>query len=358
MPQRGFGLVYRGRPDVQSALGCATAPESPVTVHSQIFQRGILLTLPSQRLLYQFGADASWQAVTSGSGEQGPAAAVPGATLTPGSTAGSDGAGPAFLAYWDSHPALRAAFGVALGPEQSSGGTVQAFANGQMLWIPGWVFVLEDGGRWLRFVDAWSPDAPPSANGPTEDDALSPGSTFRTLGAAPPLTSRADAPTGAQPSASAQVSCAPAALEGLWQRAERLGMPLGCPSGMAQAVGLVIQPFERGTLLWRADTAQIVALFPDGRSAVFADHWRVGDPVSAPGDVPPQGFFAPVRGFGLLWRNTPALRERLGWALRPEEGVAGTLLPTSDGLVLEAGPAAYALAPSGAWTSFLIAGRP
>ncbi|NIO68455.1 MAG: hypothetical protein GTN71_05260 [Anaerolineae bacterium] len=39
---------------------------------------------------------------------------------------------------------------------------------------------------------------------------------------------------------------------------------------------------------------------------------------------PPEGFYAPESGFGLVWRgdvsNSPGYRESLGWALAPEFG--------------------------------------
>ena len=39
---------------------------------------------------------------------------------------------------------------------------------------------------------------------------------------------------------------------------------------------------------------------------------------------PPEGFYAPESGFGLVWRgdvsNSPGYREKLGWALAPEFG--------------------------------------
>ena len=52
----------------------------------------------------------------------------------------------------------------------------------------------------------------------------------------------------------------------------------------------------------------------------YTDHFVEGDPESDPALVPPAGLYQPIRGFGLVWRATPQVRERLGWATAPEAG--------------------------------------
>jgi len=52
----------------------------------------------------------------------------------------------------------------------------------------------------------------------------------------------------------------------------------------------------------------------------FDDAFREGSPESDPRYAPPAGKQQPVRGFGLVWRANPGVREALGWALDKEQG--------------------------------------
>jgi hypothetical protein len=107
----------------------------------------------------------------------------------------------------------------------------------------------------------------------------------------------------------------------------------GCPDQPAVVAQTIAQHFERGLLLWRAvpDTygSQIYAFFGDGQWPAWNptnDQWRQGQPESDRALVPPAGFYQPVRGFGLFWRDANfnpagAARDRLGWALEPESAL-------------------------------------
>ena len=79
------------------------------------------------------------------------------------------------------------------------------------------------------------------------------------------------------------------------------------------------EPFERGRLIWREDTGEIIVLYDDGGYETYPDTWQEGDPVDIPG-TPPPGLYAPVRGFGHLYTSRPQVAERLGWATEPESG--------------------------------------
>jgi hypothetical protein len=106
--------------------------------------------------------------------------------------------------------------------------------------------------------------------------------------------------------------------------------PDGCPGEPPAYAHTIAQRFERGLLLWRSvpDSfgSQIYAFFDDGQWPQWNptnDRWHAGDPESDPTLVPPEGFYQPVRGFGLFWREAnfvPAgtARDRLGWAVEPE----------------------------------------
>jgi hypothetical protein len=72
----------------------------------------------------------------------------------------------------------------------------------------------------------------------------------------------------------------------------------------------------------------IYIFYTDGQRPFYElqpDPWEPGKPESDPTIDVPDGFYQPVRGFGLLWRNDEGLisnnvRERLGWAIEPEQG--------------------------------------
>jgi hypothetical protein len=91
-----------------------------------------------------------------------------------------------------------------------------------------------------------------------------------------------------------------------------------CPL-TSDAVSAAYQPFERGHMLWRADTRQILALYDAGNYEIYADTWDEGEPIPNVG-TPPPGAEAPLRGFGKLWANNPEVRDRLGWPLAAETG--------------------------------------
>jgi hypothetical protein len=91
------------------------------------------------------------------------------------------------------------------------------------------------------------------------------------------------------------------------------------------------QRFERGWMIWIEGLGRYVIL--ENEPLQEGDLRRrvtyVHDPLDVVRDTSeevtaPDGFYAPISGFGLLWRgdtaNRPAYREALGWALAPESG--------------------------------------
>jgi hypothetical protein len=96
-----------------------------------------------------------------------------------------------------------------------------------------------------------------------------------------------------------------------------------CPAGPAVFTGGAQQQFEHGVMLWVQAEDRIYVLFDDGqhpRWSAYADEWDEGEPAVDPGIEPPPGLQQPVRGFGLLWRREPTVRQRLGWATDQEHG--------------------------------------
>lgn len=97
-----------------------------------------------------------------------------------------------------------------------------------------------------------------------------------------------------------------------------------CPQDATLISAVAEQQFEHGVMIWVGDEARIYVLFNDTMYTdgwnVYEDLWQDGDLVEDPSIVPPVGFYQPRRGFGLVWREQPLVRDRLGWALASEVG--------------------------------------
>jgi heat shock protein HslJ len=81
--------------------------------------------------------------------------------------------------------------------------------------------------------------------------------------------------------------------------------------------------FQRGTMVWVGQRDAIFVLYDDGAHPkwdMFVDEYDEGDPAHDPAITPPEGLRQPIRGFGLVWRDHPEVRERLGWAIDREKG--------------------------------------
>ncbi len=129
--------------------------------------------------------------------------------------------------------------------------------------------------------------------------------------------------------------------------------PDECPRSDPLQTDGAEEHFERGVMLWSKAEDRIYVLFDDGQQpawVAYVDEWDEGEPESDPSIVPPPGLYQPVRGFGLVWRERPGVRDRLGWAVDPEWGYPMAIQRTSrpkynltyiralDGGVWELGP--------------------
>ena len=92
-----------------------------------------------------------------------------------------------------------------------------------------------------------------------------------------------------------------------------------CPIGPARTTTGAAERFEHGGQYWLAEPDEILVYWGAGEQA----HVRavpIGGP-ERPAEAPPPGLYAPVQGFGLVWRGLTALgdlRAVLGWATEPE----------------------------------------
>lgn len=104
-----------------------------------------------------------------------------------------------------------------------------------------------------------------------------------------------------------------------------------CPSGHAAASKAAHQLFERGAMIWRQGSGYIVLPFDPSTEQQQGIITFELDPLSIYRDTstaytPLSGLYAPVSGFGILWRGDNleeeghGLLNTLGWALAPEVG--------------------------------------
>ncbi len=96
------------------------------------------------------------------------------------------------------------------------------------------------------------------------------------------------------------------------------------PTPTFSQIQVAEQVFERGRMFWIQPRKQIWVLQQTepgrGKWLVYDDTFQEGEPEFDPTIIPPNGLYQPERGFGKLWRNTPELREALGFGVTPEFG--------------------------------------
>ncbi|HYO87248.1 MAG TPA: hypothetical protein VER79_01300 [Candidatus Limnocylindrales bacterium] len=101
-------------------------------------------------------------------------------------------------------------------------------------------------------------------------------------------------------------------------------LPPNFPTPVTAQISMAEQLFEGGRMFWLQPTGQIWVLHVtgEGRGAwtIYPDTFIDGEPESEPSLTPPAGLLQPDRGFGKLWREVPAVRDALGWAVTPEFG--------------------------------------
>ena len=100
--------------------------------------------------------------------------------------------------------------------------------------------------------------------------------------------------------------------------------PDGCPRSLPVAGQAVYQAFQNGYMVWIQAQDAIYVMFGDQqqpRWRVIRDEFDEGMAEDDPtfGDPPTEFTWRPRRGFGVLWRNDPAIRERIGWAVEEWE---------------------------------------
>lgn len=87
------------------------------------------------------------------------------------------------------------------------------------------------------------------------------------------------------------------------------------------------QPYERGFMIWRADTGEITAFFNNGQVTRFALSQYGPLPNNPLRPIP--GFIWPIFGFGKVWGNYSFVREGLGVPTGSEQGYTARITHNS-----------------------------
>jgi len=128
---------------------------------------------------------------------------------------------------------------------------------------------------------------------------------------------------------------------------------LGAASPGSRTVTLLEQSFQGGLAIWRSDTREIYVLRRDGQTwSEHPDTWRPGDAIAV--DVlPPPGALIPAAGFGTVWRSTPEIQSRLGWAVYEPRGSGGSIQTYEHGMVVWTPHGLiYVLSNDGRWRTY------
>ena len=139
----------------------------------------------------------------------------------------------------------------------------------------------------------------------------------------------------------------------LYNARQPLREQLGQPLPGSRTVTLLEQSFQGGLAIWRSDTREIYVLRREGGTWTrYQDQSRPGEKIAV--DVaPPPGALVPAGGFGALWRTSPEVKSRLGWAVYEPRGSGGTIQAFERGLVVWSPHGLlYVLTEDGNWRTF------
>jgi hypothetical protein len=99
------------------------------------------------------------------------------------------------------------------------------------------------------------------------------------------------------------------------------------PTETRQEIFIAHQSFEKGYMFWVQARKIVWVLIANptnpnvGEWYVYQDTFDEAVDKDDESIIAPDGKFVPKRGFGKLWRQTPGLRDALGWGITPEFGL-------------------------------------
>jgi hypothetical protein len=113
--------------------------------------------------------------------------------------------------------------------------------------------------------------------------------------------------------------------------------PTMCATGPATTAHMVQEGFERGRMLWNQSNGvyEVLTYQQTSTTGPIYSAFEFFDPLNVQGDssgsvgTPPPDLFAPINGFGSIWRgDVPGaswVRGAFGWAVTQESGYEATI---------------------------------
>jgi len=131
--------------------------------------------------------------------------------------------------------------------------------------------------------------------------------------------------------------------------------PASCPLSPPMSGQGVFQRFENGYMVWVGMQNAIYVMYNDAASPrweVYRDQFVEGMPEDSPdyANPPRAGVWQPRRGFGMLWRDNAAVRQRIGWAIDEWEmpfSVQNQTAPEGTLFISDALGGVFSLLPGG-----------
>jgi putative zinc finger protein len=139
-------------------------------------------------------------------------------------------------------------------------------------------------------------------------------------------------------------------LVGALDAAPGLQDRLGLPTSSERVIQLGEQAFQSGAMLSRSDLNLVYVLVRSTNRWTSAPNtFRPGDVLAPVGERPP-GTLEPLRAFGKVWRDQPAVKLELGWPVYEERRTPGTIQAFQNGLLLRSSfGVIYAVLNDGTW---------
>lgn len=122
----------------------------------------------------------------------------------------------------------------------------------------------------------------------------------------------------------------------LWTANRRIQREMGCPARPEVGGPIAEEPFQYGSMFWYGPLNTIYVLVgkDGGHWSAYGPNDMSKMPTPAPVQAP-DGLYAPISGFGLVWGSSRGLQSELGWATQPEAGpYDGAYQPYERGIML------------------------
>ena len=108
---------------------------------------------------------------------------------------------------------------------------------------------------------------------------------------------------------------------------------LGCSERTLLDQQMARQDFEKGLMLWRADSEQIYVVYDDGQWQTFDDSWDEGQSAISCSEAETHDTSV-ARGFGQIWCDQIDVRNRLGKPKTLEFATSGDIQHFEKGVIV------------------------